>query len=126
MYLAAPEFLEAPSDIEAPLGLSGELVCRVNAVPEPSIRWVKEGSIALTSSDKYTLTADGSLIVHDVSRSDEAVYECVAENSVGVARASARLYVLGLYITYLISYTLCPEQFCNWLYFVSLVRRLLT
>ena len=42
-----------------------------------------------------TLGEDGVLTIERVKKDDEGLYECTAENNVGVARTSAVVTVLG-------------------------------
>lgn len=61
--------------------------------PAPVIRWMKDGNEMSSDSydsdpAKYKLSPSGSLIVYNVSKVDEGMYECVADN--GRERRTAR------------------------------------
>jgi hypothetical protein len=62
-------------------------------------RWLKDGT-TLRNGRKYLI--EGSILtLRRAIKSDEGLYECFAENSLGFARHSVRLNVRGkLYINY--------------------------
>jgi len=52
--------------------------------------------VVLTTSDKHSVTHDGSvLVIRDVTVRDSGDYECLATNMAGTTRAVARLTVWG-------------------------------
>ncbi|XP_042243141.1 neuroglian-like isoform X6 [Homarus americanus] len=67
------------------------LPCRADALPAPSYSWLKNGEnfdLDDDEEDKERVTmveGEGSLVFHDPRPEDEGNYQCVAENSVGVA-----------------------------------------
>jgi hypothetical protein len=66
--------------------------CRASGEPAPTIQWLHDG-IPVLASEKFQFSHDGSLIIQNVARTDESVYQCVATNAAGVARAHAKLWV---------------------------------
>ncbi|XP_029918852.1 immunoglobulin superfamily DCC subclass member 3 [Myripristis murdjan] len=90
---APPEFLQWPQSVSKPAGGSAVFTCVAQGVPEPHLIWLKNGKV-LTPGDNVKLTNNNStLAVTRISSEDEAIYQCIAENSAGTNQASARLAV---------------------------------
>ncbi|XP_069040783.1 immunoglobulin superfamily DCC subclass member 3 isoform X2 [Lepisosteus oculatus] len=90
---APPEFLQWPQSVSKPAGGSAVFTCVAQGVPEPHLIWLKNGKI-LTPGDNVKLTNNNStLAVTRITTEDEAIYQCIAENSAGTNQASARLAV---------------------------------
>ncbi|KAK3572295.1 hypothetical protein QTP86_030253, partial [Hemibagrus guttatus] len=88
-----PEFLQWPQSVSKPVGGSAVFTCQAQGVPEPHLIWLKNGKI-LTPGDNVKLTNNNStLAVTRITAEDEAIYQCIAENSAGTNQASARLAV---------------------------------
>ena len=91
----APVIRSRPQDAEAFEGASVRFECTVVADPPPSITWFRNGAALATSRKHEILRGEEALIVRDVGARDQGVYECVATNAAGEARASATLTVFG-------------------------------
>lgn len=65
-----------------------ELPCMARGVPEPTLTWTRDGK-------KYTVSADGSLVLRDVGLDDEGTYTCTATNTAGTDEAGVQLLVQG-------------------------------
>ncbi|XP_030644378.1 immunoglobulin superfamily DCC subclass member 3 [Chanos chanos] len=90
---APPEFLQWPQSVSKPVGGSAVFTCMAQGVPEPHLIWLKNGKI-LTPGDNVKLTNNNStLAITRITPEDEAIYQCIAENSAGTNQASARLAV---------------------------------
>ncbi|KAJ8377907.1 hypothetical protein AAFF_G00250580 [Aldrovandia affinis] len=90
---APPEFLQWPQSVSKPAGGSAVFTCVAQGVPEPHLIWLKNGKV-LTPGDNVKLTNNNStLAVTRITSGDEAIYQCIAENSAGTNQASARLAV---------------------------------
>ncbi|TSX16988.1 Immunoglobulin superfamily DCC subclass member 3 [Bagarius yarrelli] len=88
---APPEFLQWPQSVSKPVGGSAVFTCQAQGVPEPHLIWLKNGKI-LTPGDNVKLANNNStLAVTRITAEDEAIYQCIAENSAGTNQASARL-----------------------------------
>ena len=88
--------VSAPVDAQAALGNSVTFHCGFSGEPTPRIKWLKDSiPVPLTTSDKYEVRVEGSLLVRNLRRTDEGTYECVAENVAGITHAYARLTVWG-------------------------------
>ncbi|XP_069686561.1 titin homolog isoform X2 [Periplaneta americana] len=76
-------------------GDSVTLECRVQATPEPDIRWEKDGRLLPLGGD-FSTELEGEtarLHIHQVYPEDEGEYTCVAYNELGRALTSACLVV---------------------------------
>ncbi|KAI7798764.1 putative immunoglobulin superfamily DCC subclass member 3-like, partial [Triplophysa rosa] len=90
---APPEFIQWPQSVSKPAGGSAVFTCVAQGVPEPHIIWLKNGKV-LTPGDNVKLTNNNStLAVTRITSEDEAIYQCIAENTAGTNQASARLAV---------------------------------
>ncbi|KAI7806106.1 putative immunoglobulin superfamily DCC subclass member 3-like, partial [Triplophysa rosa] len=88
-----PEFLQWPQSVSKAVGSSAVFTCQAQGVPEPHLIWLKNGKI-LTPRGNVKLTNNNStLAVTRITAQDEAIYQCIAENSAGTNQASARLAV---------------------------------
>lgn len=72
-----------------------KLTCSLKGIPQPTIRWLKDGEPVKTSKLlKETFEGDvATLVFSKVELDDEGDYECVAENECGSASCSAELLV---------------------------------
>ncbi|XP_062821245.1 immunoglobulin superfamily DCC subclass member 3 isoform X1 [Anolis carolinensis] len=93
MVQAPPEFVQWPQSISKPPGGSAIFTCVAQGVPEPHLIWLKNGKV-LAPGDNVKLTHNNStLMIQRITSADEAIYQCIAENSAGTNQASARLAV---------------------------------
>uniref|UniRef100_A0A672N0S2 Immunoglobulin superfamily DCC subclass member 3 n=1 Tax=Sinocyclocheilus grahami TaxID=75366 RepID=A0A672N0S2_SINGR len=90
---APPEFLQWPQSVSKPAGTSAVFTCQAQGVPDPHLIWLKNGKI-LTPGENVKLSNNNrTLAVTRITAEDEAIYQCIAENSAGTNQASARLAV---------------------------------
>ncbi|XP_044846833.1 immunoglobulin superfamily DCC subclass member 3-like [Mauremys mutica] len=93
MVQAPPEFVQWPQSVSKPLGSSASFTCVAQGVPEPQLLWLKNGKI-LTPGENIKLTHNNStLLLQGLAVADDAIYQCIAENSAGTNQASARLAI---------------------------------
>ncbi|KAK0155557.1 Immunoglobulin superfamily DCC subclass member 3 [Merluccius polli] len=88
---APPEFLQWPQSVSRPPGGSAVLTCSAQGVPEPHIIWLKNGKILSPGNNVKLTNNNTTLAVTRITAEDEAIYQCIAENSAGTNQASARL-----------------------------------
>ncbi|XP_063002320.1 immunoglobulin superfamily DCC subclass member 3-like [Elgaria multicarinata webbii] len=93
MVQAPPEFVQWPQSISKPPGSSAIFTCVAQGVPEPHLIWLKNGKV-LAPGENVKLTHNNStLMIQRIASADEAIYQCIAQNSAGTNQASARLAV---------------------------------
>ncbi|XP_056269002.1 immunoglobulin superfamily DCC subclass member 3 [Pseudoliparis swirei] len=91
---APAEFVQAPQSISRPVGTNAVFTCQAEGEPEPQLTWLKNGQILEPWGHVKLRNNNSTLTIYGVSQDDEAIYQCIAENSAGSTQASARLTVL--------------------------------
>ncbi|XP_077596344.1 roundabout homolog 1-like isoform X1 [Stigmatopora nigra] len=89
--LERPTFLKRPSSAVVLADGSVEFYCAVQGDPVPTVRWRKDDSEL--PKGRFEIQEDHTLIVRQVTSSDEGSYTCVVENMVGKSETSAMLTV---------------------------------
>ncbi|XP_048092014.1 receptor-type tyrosine-protein phosphatase delta [Alosa alosa] len=93
-----PKFLRTPNDQTGVQGGVASFICQATGDPRPKIVWNKKGKRVSNQRFEVIEFDDGSGSVLRIqplrTPRDEAIYECVASNSVGETSASTRLTVL--------------------------------
>ncbi|XP_045506912.1 Down syndrome cell adhesion molecule-like protein Dscam2 [Colias croceus] len=86
----APKWLEEPSNSSLLLGRRGTVSCSASGYPKPQVHWMKKDAILGTWQPVLELAgggilslANGTLVIDEVSLSDEGLYSCNIENGVG-------------------------------------------
>lgn len=98
-----PVFLSSLKSVILPLGYQATFQCYFHGNPEPNVTWLvhftgDDGSVTsneVQTSDKYMVYDNGTFIIHNVTKEDEAFYTCNVENSYGEMSQSASLTVTG-------------------------------
>ncbi|XP_026203903.1 immunoglobulin superfamily DCC subclass member 3 [Anabas testudineus] len=90
---APPEFLQWPQSVSKPAGGSAVFTCVAQGVPEPHLIWLKNGKVLIPGHNVKLTNNNSTLALTRISSEDEAIYQCIAENSAGTNQASARLAV---------------------------------
>ncbi|XP_026124385.1 receptor-type tyrosine-protein phosphatase delta-like isoform X37 [Carassius auratus] len=95
---APPKFLRTPNDQTGVQGGVASFICQASGDPRPKIVWNKKGKRVSNQRFEVIEFDDGSGSVLRIqplrTPRDEAIYECVASNSVGETSATTRLTVL--------------------------------
>uniref|UniRef100_A0A8C6UJ37 Roundabout guidance receptor 1 n=1 Tax=Neogobius melanostomus TaxID=47308 RepID=A0A8C6UJ37_9GOBI len=89
--LERPTFVKRPNSVVVLADESVEFQCVVQGDPVPTVRWRKDDSDL--PKGRFEILEDHTLIVRQVTSSDEGSYTCVVENMVGKSEASATLTV---------------------------------
>lgn len=98
-----PTFKRQLKDVRCCDGDSVRLECHVEAAPEPTIIWEKDGRKLLQSSDDFSTSFDGGRAILTIKRvypEDEGEYKCIASNSIGKSVSSACIIVDGMSLKY--------------------------
>ncbi|XP_075867852.1 immunoglobulin superfamily DCC subclass member 3 [Nelusetta ayraudi] len=90
---APPEFLQWPQSVSKPAGGSAVFTCVAQGVPEPHLIWLKNGKVLMPGHNVKLTNNNSTLALTRITSEDEAIYQCIAENSAGANQASARLAV---------------------------------
>uniref|UniRef100_A0A8D2LU18 Immunoglobulin superfamily DCC subclass member 4 n=1 Tax=Varanus komodoensis TaxID=61221 RepID=A0A8D2LU18_VARKO len=93
LVLAPPTISQAPESISRTRASTARFACKANGEPAPSIHWVKNGE-PLLSKGRVKIQSGGTLVVNQIGLKDAGYYQCVAENPLGAACATARLDVI--------------------------------
>ncbi|XP_062927139.1 neogenin-like isoform X5 [Mobula hypostoma] len=88
-----PHFLKRPVSIYAHESMDIVFECEVTGIPMPTVKWIKNGDMVIPS-DYFKIVNERNLQVLGLVKSDEGLYQCVAENDVGNKQASAQLIIL--------------------------------
>ncbi|XP_075885116.1 immunoglobulin superfamily DCC subclass member 3-like isoform X2 [Nelusetta ayraudi] len=88
---APPEFIQWPQSVSRPAGGSAVFSCTASGVPEPHLIWLKNGKLLAPSGNVKLTNGNTTLAITRITAQDEAIYQCIAENSAGTNQASARL-----------------------------------
>ncbi|KAM4678063.1 immunoglobulin superfamily DCC subclass member 3 [Discoglossus pictus] len=91
---APAEFVQHPQSISRPVGTTAIFTCLAQGEPPPQITWLKNGHELEPSGHIKLKNHNSSLTISGISQEDEAIYQCIAQNSAGSSQASARLSVL--------------------------------
>ncbi|XP_078252041.1 receptor-type tyrosine-protein phosphatase delta-like isoform X17 [Rhinoraja longicauda] len=95
---APPKFTRTPIDQTGVSGGVASFICQTSGDPRPKIVWSKKGKKVSSQRFEVIEFDDGSGSVLRIqplrTPRDEAIYECVASNTVGEISATTRLTVL--------------------------------
>ncbi|KAM6351421.1 immunoglobulin superfamily DCC subclass member 4 isoform 3-T4 [Alca torda] len=91
--LATPSISQAPETISRTRASTARFVCKAEGEPAPTIHWLKNGE-AILSNGRVKVQSSGSLVINQIGLEDAGYYQCVAENSLGMACATAKLSVI--------------------------------
>ncbi|KAI5608977.1 contactin-1a precursor, partial [Silurus asotus] len=94
VFVGAPSFEFNPVKQRLLGAKNGRVVieCKPKAAPKPTFSWSK-GTELLSNSSRIFIWNDGSLEIHNVTKSDEGKYTCFAENDRGKANSTGSLSV---------------------------------
>ncbi|XP_045141586.1 immunoglobulin superfamily DCC subclass member 3 [Echinops telfairi] len=91
---APAEFIQHPQSISRPVGTTAIFTCQAQGEPPPHVTWLKNGQVLGPGGHVRLKNNNSTLTISGIGPEDEAIYQCVAENSAGSSQASARLTVL--------------------------------
>uniref|UniRef100_A0A4D5R9E2 Peroxidasin n=1 Tax=Scolopendra viridis TaxID=118503 RepID=A0A4D5R9E2_SCOVI len=88
-----PSFLRRPQNMEVFVGSNVELPCAADGEPTPLIIWRKNGDLMGEDTTHHSFSSDGSLLLYNVNKLDEGMYECGADNGIGYISTFAQVKV---------------------------------
>ncbi|XP_066262767.1 neogenin isoform X2 [Euwallacea similis] len=88
-----PKFLKKPQNRTEHLSKDVELDCSVYGIPEPKVRWFKDGEV-VKYSEYYQLVNGNNLKIMGLITTDTGIFQCLASNPAGNIQAAANLKVL--------------------------------
>lgn len=103
----APEIVSTPDHVKEPEGSNVALICEATGFPIPAVEWTwtrVDGKTEFLPSDDLRISVNmrggpersqitGWLQIMDVHEEHEGDYTCIAQNKLGMAKASARVKV---------------------------------
>uniref|UniRef100_UPI00398E8476 immunoglobulin superfamily DCC subclass member 4 isoform X2 n=1 Tax=Pristiophorus japonicus TaxID=55135 RepID=UPI00398E8476 len=90
--LAPPMITHFPETISRIRASTARFVCKAEGEPTPRIRWLKNGEDIMPNG-RVKIQHRGSLVINQIGLEDAAYYQCIAENSLGMACSIAKLAV---------------------------------
>ncbi|XP_023489962.1 matrix-remodeling-associated protein 5 isoform X1 [Equus caballus] len=82
------------SMVQVPYGDVVTVACEAKGEPTPRVTWLSPTNRLIpTSSDKYQIYQDGTLLIQKAQRSDSGNYTCVVRNSAGEDRKMVWIHV---------------------------------
>ncbi|XP_063349695.1 cell adhesion molecule-related/down-regulated by oncogenes isoform X2 [Pelmatolapia mariae] len=85
--------IEGPGNQLASLGSSARFICVAQGNPSPNITWLFNAE-PITPSHRFQISGS-SLVVSDVTRQDEGVYQCLLDNGFSSAQSFGMLTTQG-------------------------------
>ncbi|XP_057573924.1 matrix-remodeling-associated protein 5 isoform X2 [Hippopotamus amphibius kiboko] len=82
------------SVVQVPYGDVVTVACEAKGEPTPRVTWLSPTNRLIpTSSEKYQIYEDGTLLIQKAQRSDSGNYTCVVRNSAGEDRKTVWIHV---------------------------------
>ncbi|XP_058012542.1 immunoglobulin superfamily DCC subclass member 4 isoform X3 [Ahaetulla prasina] len=91
--LAPPTISQAPETISRTRASTARFVCKAEGEPLPTVHWTRNGKLLL-SKGRVKIQGSGTLVINQIGLDDAGYYQCLAENHLGMACATARLEVI--------------------------------
>ena len=93
IYTVPPKFRWRPKGISSFTNTDVELECDIYGNPKPTIEWLKNGEVVV-SSHYFQIINGRNLRILGLMKTDEGMYQCTASNAVGMIQSSAWLKVI--------------------------------
>uniref|UniRef100_A0AAY4ER63 Protogenin n=1 Tax=Denticeps clupeoides TaxID=299321 RepID=A0AAY4ER63_9TELE len=90
--LVPPSMVEKPESQTRPRAGTARFTCQAEGVPVPRITWLKNGE-EVQSNGRIKMY-NSKLVITQIMPEDDAIYQCMAENSQGSVLSTARLIVV--------------------------------
>ncbi|CAI5793087.1 protogenin [Podarcis lilfordi] len=92
VVLAPPSFVEWPESLTRPRAGTARFACQAEGIPAPKMSWLKNGR-KIHSNGRIKMY-NSKLVINQIIPEDDAIYQCMAENSQGSILSRARLTVV--------------------------------
>ncbi|XP_055010673.1 immunoglobulin superfamily DCC subclass member 4 [Boleophthalmus pectinirostris] len=90
---APPVILQPPESVSLSRGNTARFVCNSSGEPAPVLRWLKNG-LPLQPVRRMKIQSPGVLLINQLALEDTGYYQCIADNGLGTACATAKLTVI--------------------------------
>ncbi|KAF3832375.1 hypothetical protein F7725_026040 [Dissostichus mawsoni] len=90
---APPVILQPPETVSLSRGNTARFVCNSSGEPPPVLHWLKDGH-PIKSFRRVKTQSPGVLLINQLALEDEGYYQCIADNGLGTACATAKLTVI--------------------------------
>ncbi|CAG0880129.1 unnamed protein product [Cyprideis torosa] len=87
----APEWVQEPEDVTGTEGEALEIECIAKGRPDPTYKWINDENANLHDKDGYSVDKYGKLKISRLSRFDEGLLTCVAENDANNGRIEKQI-----------------------------------
>ncbi|KAM7423795.1 hypothetical protein PAMA_000248 [Pampus argenteus] len=90
---APPVILQPPETVSLSRGNTARFVCNSSGEPPPVLHWLKNGQ-PIRSFRRVKTQSPGVLLINQLALEDAGYYQCIADNGLGTACATAKLTVI--------------------------------
>lgn len=90
---APPVILQPPETASLSRGNTARFVCNSSGEPPPVLQWLKNGQ-PIKSFRRVKSQSPGVLLINQLALEDAGYYQCIADNGLGTACATAKLTVI--------------------------------
>ncbi|KAL1007177.1 hypothetical protein UPYG_G00083050 [Umbra pygmaea] len=90
---APPVILQPPETVSLSRGNTARFVCNSSGEPAPVLHWLKNGK-QVKSNGRVKTQSPGVLLINQLGVDDAGYYQCMADNALGMACATAKLSVI--------------------------------
>ncbi|XP_031666147.1 immunoglobulin superfamily DCC subclass member 4 [Oncorhynchus kisutch] len=90
---APPVILQPPETVSLSRGNTARFVCNSSGEPPPALHWLKNGK-PVKSNGRVKTQSPGVLLINQLGLDDAGYYQCIADNALGTACATAKLSVI--------------------------------
>nr|XP_046232193.1 immunoglobulin superfamily DCC subclass member 4 isoform X2 [Scatophagus argus] len=90
---APPVILQPPETASLSRGNTARFVCNSSGEPPPVLHWLKNGQ-PIKSFRRVKSQSPGVLLINQLALEDAGYYQCIADNGLGTACATAKLTVI--------------------------------
>ncbi|XP_068178194.1 immunoglobulin superfamily DCC subclass member 4 [Antennarius striatus] len=90
---APPVILQPPETVSLSRGNTARFVCNSSGEPPPLLHWLKNGQ-PIKSFRRVKSQSPGVLLINQLAMEDAGYYQCIADNGLGTACATAKLTVI--------------------------------